>query len=530
MRVQKFLVLAVLVCIALGLASPAMPVYAATTIVVTPSIPNGWFFHDDGVAGVGVGNLVSGPATPPMGGGSVHFVLDATAREAIATVQFAGTRFDKITNLQYSTYRSSFDAGNNLAVALQFDVDYDLTDTNTAWQGRLVFEPYMTVGGTVTQNTWQTWTPLTGKWWASGAPGNTLCPQSSPCPWAQVLSNWPNAGIRKNVGLVHLKAGGPAPGFEGNADALTIGVNGTDTTFDFEDGQTGLNFTPSASQVAVGNTVTVNIDLNSVTNLYGYQFQVNFDATKVSATSATFVNSFFTTASPASIPTGWSASCSGNSCKFAVSHVAPQTARTGSGTLAQIVFTGVAPGVANLTFSNDTLGDKNGTALAHNAGTGTITVYGMATITGTVALQGRTTPITAGTVTLTDVSATFAPTTTTFDATTGMFTAIVPSLMGGTNYTVLASHSLYLGSQKTNVVVTPNDTPNIGNTQLLGGDAVYDGVIDISDLGCIGGAFGGAPTTCGGLGGSDINADNIVNILDLVLAGGNYGLNSPQPW
>lgn len=62
------------------------------------------------------------------------------------------------------------------------------------------------------------------------------------------------------------------------------------------------------------------------------------------------------------------------------------------------------------------------------------------------------------------------------------------------------------------------------------GDTANGTAIDLSDLTCIGGAFGGSPTPCGATGSSDINGDGTVNILDLVLPGGNYGLASPQPW
>ena len=127
---------------------------------VTPA-DTSWVFYDDGFPG-GIGQFVVGPGTPPLGIGSVRLALPGTvgAREAYGTAAYAGTRLDKITKLDYSTYRSSVDAGNNLAIALQFDMDYDLTDANTAWQGRLVYEPYMAAGGTVLQNTWQQWDTL----------------------------------------------------------------------------------------------------------------------------------------------------------------------------------------------------------------------------------------------------------------------------------------------------------------------------------------------------------------------------------
>lgn len=208
----------------LGLA--ITPTLAATTTVVYPGNMNGWAFAEE--VPTGSGTLVEGPGTPPLGTGSAQLTVDSTGRELLYTTNYAGTRLDSISSLQYSTYTQSPTTGL-LAPSLQFDVDYDLTDLNTAWQGRLVYEPYM--NGTVTSGTWQTWNPLEGVWWASGAPGNTVCPQASPCTWAQVLAAFPNAGIRANVGNVNFKAGGPwTGGFVGNVDAFTF----NNTTYDFE--------------------------------------------------------------------------------------------------------------------------------------------------------------------------------------------------------------------------------------------------------------------------------------------------------
>lgn len=235
MNAKRFAMLAVVALVAaVILTSGGAPtVHAATVITVKPSALNGWGFLEE--VATGTGSFVNGPATPPLGTGSTRLTVDATGRMILGTQTYAGTRLDQITRLQYSTYRSSADVGNILAISLQFDIDYDLTDANTAWQGRLVFEPYQTVGGTVGQNSWQTWNPLTGKWWASGAPGNSLCPQSSPCTYTEVLTNWPNTGLRSNNGFLWFKAGGPwSSGFDGNVDAFTIGVNGVETTYDFE--------------------------------------------------------------------------------------------------------------------------------------------------------------------------------------------------------------------------------------------------------------------------------------------------------
>jgi parallel beta-helix repeat protein len=186
--------------------------------------------EEDTAAGSGM--LVTGPATPPIGTGSAKLSVDGTGRFILSNLAYASTRLADVTNLAYSTYTEG--VSNILAPAMNLDIDYDLTDANVAWQGRLIFEPYQG-GGVVTPGTWQTWTPMTsGKWWASGAPGNGPCPQSTPCTWSQVLTAFPNSGLRAGNGWLHFKVGLWAGGFTGYVDAFTFGVSGDATTYDFE--------------------------------------------------------------------------------------------------------------------------------------------------------------------------------------------------------------------------------------------------------------------------------------------------------
>lgn len=212
---------------------------SAATVVVKSANMGGWFFLNDQVpANPATGTFVPGPAVPPAGVGSVGFSLvGAGDGQIIGQSVTNPVPLSQITQLSYDTYRSSFDAGNNLAVALQFTIDYSTTDLNTGFQGRLVFEPYQGNGGGIPQNTWQHWNALNGRWWASrtnASGSNGLCPQNSPCTWAQVLANWPTAQIRPDAVGIVLKAGSNWAGFVGNADNLTIGINGADTTYDFE--------------------------------------------------------------------------------------------------------------------------------------------------------------------------------------------------------------------------------------------------------------------------------------------------------
>ena len=196
----------------------------------------------------GSGAFVSGP-NGTDGAGSAQLTTDATGGEALANGLYAGTNLDHLDFVSYKTYQPN--AGPN-ATTLQFDADYDSTDSTTAYQGRLVFEPSLSGQATVTNGTWQTWDPLTAPsgWWQSGdaivggVDVGKACTEALPCSFAQVLAAYPNTAIRPITGQVSgqpvaggiwLKAGGGwSPGFTGNVDSLTIavtvgGVNGTAT-------------------------------------------------------------------------------------------------------------------------------------------------------------------------------------------------------------------------------------------------------------------------------------------------------------
>jgi len=293
-------------------------------------------------------------------------------------------------------------------------------------------------------------------------------------------------------------------------------------------GSAQLTITPANSTGFVGSSTTITIDVTAATNLYGYQFQVNYDPAKVTA-SGTFLNGFLDSTLDVFIPGNWNAACSAGACKFALTKTNPGVPANGAGSLAKITFTGLAPGQIPLTFSGDILADRNGFDVGHTATGGTLTIYGNAIITGTVNLQGRATPITSGTVTLSDNAAKFAPTIANFDASTGIFSATVPVDLVGSTYNLTATHSLYLSNQLSGLAVVAGGTYNAGTTMLRAGDANNDGTINVFDLSCVGGGYGTVGTICG-TGGSDINADGTVNIFDLVLVGGNYELSAPRPW
>jgi hypothetical protein len=207
---------------------------AAATIVVTPSSPN-WSVVQE--TPNGSGSFVTGPATTPIGAGSLQLTVGPSAGGVLAsTLQEAGRRLDSLSALAYSAYVVSA-PNTGITASMQIDIDYDVTDGTTAWQGRLVYDPGST-GIPVTAATWVTYNVQTAPagWWSTGTPivGNNpqakACTQAAPCTWAQVLAAYPNAGIRALVGAFGVKLGNFGGAGTVAVDAVVIGA----TTYNFE--------------------------------------------------------------------------------------------------------------------------------------------------------------------------------------------------------------------------------------------------------------------------------------------------------
>jgi len=217
-------------------ASPSHHAAPITEVTVQPAQLNGWTLTEE--APTGAGAFVTGPAQPPLGKGSVEFTISERGAYGVSTSAYAGLQLTTLSQLSYATYRSSDDPEEHTTINLQFDIDYDSTDENSAAQGRLIFEPYKTSqpNGGVKSNVWQTWDTLASNsaWWATAEPGARYCERESPCTWEQVLKLFPRAAIAAD-GQLWLRAGnwwGRA--VTASTDALVVGVNGVQTRYDFD--------------------------------------------------------------------------------------------------------------------------------------------------------------------------------------------------------------------------------------------------------------------------------------------------------
>jgi len=248
---------------------------AEADVLVDPMNLNGWVpvirdaNGDLGNNPTGVVAFVTGPATPPLGIGSLnlqtgngttHMGGDGSAQ--IDTSNFDGTLLSTLSALSYSTYVTS----NNGQQFPYLKLNVALNDGSGNYD-QLFFEPpYQTPGsgnsglpdqGLPALNTWQTWNALEGGWWDNGWTDSSNVYHNVlgtggldlVAPLSTFLALYPNATIQAlpdgyGTGVpapgVSLRVGFASAGdvFNGYVDnftiATTIGQTTQTTTYDFD--------------------------------------------------------------------------------------------------------------------------------------------------------------------------------------------------------------------------------------------------------------------------------------------------------
>jgi hypothetical protein len=212
---------------------------------VTPTNLQGWQIQTSGTSQV---TFETGPATPPLGTGSAELSVgaDGSGAAQLRHPGYAGTRLGDITTLSYSTYVDQDGSGGQAPyIILQVDLDGNLSTTGD--RTLLFFEPAYQTAAFFPSNpqpalmldTWQTWDARNGGWWSTtGAAGAS--PGTGVKSINHILSQYPNATIHNaatGLGGVRIVAGfgaGAWDNFIGNVDAFTIGISGSNTTFNFD--------------------------------------------------------------------------------------------------------------------------------------------------------------------------------------------------------------------------------------------------------------------------------------------------------
>jgi hypothetical protein len=297
------------------------------------------------------------------------------------------------------------------------------------------------------------------------------------------------------------------------------GINGTVDADPWVFGKVYADVVPVPPEVR--ELETINVDIKTDTHeLYGAQMALTFDPSLLEVMSYTTSGvGYFEGSDPSTVSYNNTTGALSYRCTRSLSD-APVSAV--GVILVRITFrareiAGTSTGATiDVTTSSVKLSAVGGVNIFVNSVTDdSLTILGTTTVQGVVDLQGRDNdsgalvdPSTGGTYGYNP-----AP------VTTGSWGTYSFSNMTDDTYTFTIEMARYLDASA--VVVVGGDTKTLNKVVLLGGDATDDDHIDISDAGIIGGQFG---RSGGGITDTraDINNDNMVDILDLVLMGGNY--------
>ncbi len=301
------------------------------------------------------------------------------------------------------------------------------------------------------------------------------------------------------------------------------GVSGTVDYDPWVFGAVYADVVPDPARVREGENVDVDIKVDTA-NLYGVQFSLTFDPAKLQVVS-TADGDF-----KGSQDCNTTYNNGTGTLTFYCSRQDPDAAVSGTGVKlltitfqAQEIVGTDTTATIDLNAASVRLGAVGGVNIYVDSVTDdTLTILGTTTVSGVVDLQGRDNDSGAVVDPLAGVTYGYDPA----PVTTGPWGTFSFTNMTDDTYTFTVEMARYLDASAE--VVVAGDTMTLNKVILLGGDANDDDVIDILDAGIIGGQFGraGAGITDPR---ADINADNEVDILDLVLMGGNYSRTS-SPW
>jgi hypothetical protein len=224
----------------------------AAVVVVSPANMNGWTFYTtdvNGAVGMGSGTdtaqMVTGPATPPLGTGSANLATGSGHGDESAqmrTRDWAGTPLADLTALSYSTYVTAWNGQQ-----VPYLTIWVSTTGGSTYDDRLWFEPdYSSAGasnpnpftpqGPPALNQWQSWDALRGMWYNDNGPSG---PGSNAITLATYLATYPNATIvnrDESLGGLRITTGfaSDTDNFNAYVDNFTVGTAAGTTTYDFE--------------------------------------------------------------------------------------------------------------------------------------------------------------------------------------------------------------------------------------------------------------------------------------------------------
>jgi hypothetical protein len=271
-------------------------------------------------------------------------------------------------------------------------------------------------------------------------------------------------------------------------------------------------FDPSPKQVGAGESFTINMRLENIADLYGFETTIRFDPNILEVQDADAGTAGVQVSKGAWLPASThivvnSADNASGLITFAATLVSPEPALNGSGNVVSIPFRAKAAGTTPVAFNSLKVVNSSAVVVPVKRTDGQVTVTSnQATLAGKVQLEGRTNH--SGVTILLDSCCTFT------SVADGSYSC---STTGG-SHKLTFSHPGYLTKVVT-VNAVAGSTVTVPQVTLLGGDINGDGVIDILDLVAVASQFGSSSPTPAA---ADINADGQVDIIDIVLVAKNF--------
>lgn len=283
--------------------------------------------------------------------------------------------------------------------------------------------------------------------------------------------------------------------------------------------------TPAASDVIISTTRTVSLYVTGGANVNGFDVSVSYDPAVIQLTSWSFgpyLSNIFKVYEDNKPTQGF------------LQLVATQLARPsvyGDGNLLNLVFTGQSYGLSAINLMDVVLDDPAGGETHPIRQNGTLAVHGNPalplTVTGTFKMQGRLN--TGGIPVSLSKLNWFGP----YSATTTNLPAnnLTINPVYGDLYRITTNQPRYLNiTSDLNKTKTITASTTLSTLMLWGGNAVWtDNIIDTNDLALVAGAFGDSGPSLA----ADVNFSGKVDLFDLTLVAGNYGLTSAaayQSW
>jgi hypothetical protein len=132
---------------------------------------------------------------------------------------------------------------------------------------------------------------------------------------------------------------------------------------------------PTLSTISTGDTLTLDVNITGVTDLFGFQFDVLFGASTLSATSET-EGTFLATGGTTFFVGGTIDNVGGSITNTANTLIGAISGVDGDGTLAVLEFSGLAPGTTSVDLANVILLDSNFNPIDFTTQDANVTVEG----------------------------------------------------------------------------------------------------------------------------------------------------------